>query len=124
MKNTYKDLSEFKKNTYSQNGEDGVIAEILNRISKQSHLDKWCVEFGAWDGVYLSNTCRLIRENQYNAVLIEGDPKRVEQLEKNLPQNNVIKICRFINFEGESQLDNVLAETPIPNDFDFFVNRY
>ena len=119
MKNALKNLSEFKKNTYSQSGEDGVIAEILFRISRFSELNRWCVEFGAWDGVYLSNTCRLIREDGYSAVLIEGDPKRVEQLKTNLPQQNVIKVCRFISFEGNNQLENVLAETPIPQDFDF-----
>jgi|TARA_B110000503_G_C7121780_1_gene402821 hypothetical protein len=119
MDKSQADLDSFQKNIYSQNGEDGVIAEILHRISKESSLDRWCVEFGAWDGVYLSNTCKLIREDGYKAVLIEGDSKKVAQLKKNLPQNNVIKICRFINFEGKDTLDNVLSETPIPHDFDF-----
>lgn len=119
MDKTQADLALFQKKTYSENGEDGVVAEILHRISKESSLDKWCVEFGAWDGVYASNTCKMIRENGYNAVLIEGDPKRVEQLNNNLPQNNVIKICRFIDFEGKDTLENVLSETPIPHDFDF-----
>ncbi|HEY5994819.1 MAG TPA: FkbM family methyltransferase [Gallionellaceae bacterium] len=119
MTSKLNELSEFQQNTYSQNGEDGVIAEILHRISKQSNLDKWCVEFGAWDGVHLSNTCKLIREEGYSAILIEGDPKRVEQLKKNLPQENVIKICRFISFEGKNTLDDVLSDTPIPHDFDF-----
>jgi len=119
MNKSMADLNSFQKNTYSQNGEDGVIAEILHRISKKSSLDKWCVEFGAWDGVHLSNTCKLIREDGYKAVLIEGDSKRVAQLNNNLPQDNVTKICRFINFEGKDTLDNVLSETPIPHDFDF-----
>ncbi len=112
-------LDSFRKNKYSQTGEDGVVAEILHRISKESNLDKWCVEFGAWDGVYNSNTCNLIQEKGYNAVLIEGDKKRFEELKKNLPQENVIKICRFINFEGKDTLDNVLSETMIPHGFDF-----
>ncbi len=114
-----KDLSAYSDNTYSQYGEDGIIEEILNRIESEFSLDNWCVEFGAWDGIYLSNTCRLIRERNFNAVLIEGDKKKVRELEINFPQENVHKICKFINFEGQNTLDNTLANTPIPNDFDF-----
>ncbi|UCB54135.1 MAG: hypothetical protein JSW45_09260 [Thiotrichales bacterium] len=113
------DLSKYAKNVYSQFGEDGVIAEVLYRISRGADIDKWCVEFGAWDGVHLSNTCRLIREEGYNAVLIEGATKRFDELNINLPQDNVYKICRFVNFEGNDTLENILAETPIPRDFDF-----
>jgi hypothetical protein len=114
-----KDLKLFEHNFYSQNGEDGVIAEILQRLTKGVTLTHWCVEFGAWDGVYLSNTCRLIRESNYQAVLIEGDPKRVKQLYKNFPQKNVVKVCRFVGFEGENTIDKILSETPISIDFDF-----
>jgi hypothetical protein len=90
----------------------------LFRIS-QVKLDKWCVEFGAWDGVYCSNTCHLIRDKGYNAVLIEGEKKKFSKLKKNFPQNNVYKVCKYINIEGTNSLDSVLAETPIPKNFDF-----
>jgi hypothetical protein len=33
--------------------------------------DKWCMEFGAWDGQFLSNTCNLIENGDYSAVMIE-----------------------------------------------------
>ena len=113
------DLRLSEHNVYSQNGEDGVVKEIFQRLTKAISTDSWCVEFGAWDGIHLSNTCRLIREEKYKAVLIEGDPKRVEQLFKNFPQDEVIKICRFVGFEGENTIDKILSETPIPEDFDF-----
>ena len=83
-------LSEFAANTYSQYGEDGILAECLRRISKVAELDRWCAEFGAWDGVHLSNTCRLIREDGYSAVLIEGDPDRFKDLERNLPAVGIL----------------------------------
>jgi hypothetical protein len=114
-----KDLKHFESNTYSQNGEDGVIREIFSRLKTSIELDRWCVEFGAWDGVYLSNTCRLIREEEYRAVLIEGDSKRVDKLLQNFPRDEVIKVCRFVGFEGENTIDRILSETPIPKDFDF-----
>lgn len=104
---------------YSQHGEDGILEEILNRIEKHVDLDGWCSEFGAWDGVHLSNTCYFIRQKNYKAVLIEGDKSKVEQLNKNLPSKDVIKIHRFVNFEGENSLDSIYAETPLPHNFDF-----
>ena len=115
-----KPLSEYAASKYySQFGEDGILEEILNRIEKDVDLDGWCSEFGAWDGVHLSNTCYFIRQKNYKAVLIEGDKSKVKQLNKNLPSKDVIKIHRFVNFEGENSLDSIYAETPLPHNFDF-----
>ena len=115
---TMKSLKEFSAQRYSQHGEDGLIEEILRRISKVEALDRWCVEFGAWDGVYLSNTCNLIRNFDYNAVLIEGESSRVPELEKNHPTSQVIKICEFVTLAGPNKLDAILKRTAIPLDFD------
>jgi hypothetical protein len=112
-------LNAYSKNQYSQNGEDGIIEEILSRVSARVDLDGWCMEFGAWDGIYLSNTCQLIRDKNYKAVLIEGDAKRYRELCANLPQERVFKICKFVTLEGDSTLENILKATPIPFDFDF-----
>jgi hypothetical protein len=98
-------ISEFKFNKFSQYGEDGVIKEILRRISAVSTLDQWCCEFGAWDGLHLSNTARLILEDDYKGVLIEGDPKRVEELGINFPGNKIQKICSFVTHSGDTSLD-------------------
>jgi len=112
-------LSEFCSDTYSQNGEDGIIKECLSRISAVRVLDKWCVEFGAWDGVHLSNTCRLIREEGYSAVLVEGEEDRFAQLQANLPQAGVYKFNRWVSLSGDGRLETIFAETAIPKDFDF-----
>lgn len=45
-------LLDFKDNIYSQTGEDGIVRKILEVLPEK---DKWCVEFGAGDGVFLSN---------------------------------------------------------------------
>lgn len=114
------DLSRYKKNIHSQTGEDGIIEEILGRLKKGgvSH-DRWCVELGAWDGIYLSNTYALIKDRGYKAVLIEGDPKRYAQLCKNIPQEDVHKVCQRVSFDGDASLDRLLSATPIPKNFDF-----
>lgn len=112
------EFTSFSKDVFSQNGEDGIIWEILNRLDTAINPTSWCVEFGAWDGVYLSNTCNLIRSRNYRAVLIEGDPKRVRQLEGNHPGSEVVKICCFVTLSGQNTLDRVLQRTQIPLEFD------
>jgi hypothetical protein len=110
-------LQDYKRNVYSQTGEDGIIEKILEIIPNK---DKWCVEFGAWDGFYSSNTAYLIQDKDYHAVLIEANSGKFNQLQKNFASNrNVITLNRFVGWENESRLDAILATTAIPHDFDF-----
>jgi len=60
------DLSLYEKSLYSQNGEDGVIAKIVQLINPP----KFCVEFGAYDGVTTSNTC-LLRAQGWKCLLLD-----------------------------------------------------
>ena len=83
------------------------------------NIDRWCCEFGAWDGLYLSNTARLIKEENYHAVLIEPDKKRLKDLQVNFPQESVVKIASFVTPQGTKSIDVILSKTPIPSDFDF-----
>lgn len=112
-------LSSCRWNAYSQQGEDGIVDEILTRIGRAVRSDGWCVEFGAWDGIHLSNTYNLIRNKAYKAVLIEGDRRKFQELCRNIPAETAIKVCEFISFTGSNTLDEVLGRTPIPIDFDF-----
>lgn len=113
------DLINFSRNVYSQFGEDGIINEILTRIAVGRDLDFCCVEFGAWDGIKFSNTCRLIRENNYRALLIESDELKHAELLRNFPDANVQTLRRCISFEGENTLDNAISGSAFPTDFDF-----
>lgn len=109
-------LAGYANNVHSQFGEDGIISKILETLPLR---DKWCVEFGAWDGRFLSNTCRLIEEDKYSAVLIEGDIEKCKELKNNFRKfPNVIAVQRFVGFDND-RLDDILETTPIPNDFDF-----
>lgn len=73
-------LLDFASNKYSQNGEDGLVAKVLSMLPER---DRWCVEFGAWDGVHLSNVRKLLLEDGYSGVLIEGDKARCDQIAGN-----------------------------------------
>ena len=109
-------LLEHKRDVYSQAGEDGIIEKILETIPEN---DKWCVEFGAWDGLFLTNTRHLIESKAYSAVLIEADKKKFGDLQRNYShRSNVIVINKFIGFREDDNLDRILSAAPVPYDFD------
>ncbi|MFN0193375.1 MAG: hypothetical protein ACKVP5_15615 [Aestuariivirga sp.] len=104
-------------NVFSQSGEDGIIEAIFEHIGTRN---KWCVEFGAWDGVHLSNTCNLIKNHDWFAVQIEGDTKKFQTLVKNFEGNSRVRqIEAMVGFtKGVDSLDDILSRTDIPSDFD------
>ena len=105
-------------NVYSQFGEDRIIQDVLTTLGEITSLDKWACEFGAWDGLHLSNTANLIVNSGYSAVLIEADPKKFLELKQNMASYPVKCINAFINLEGVNTLDSVLSTSSIPKDFD------
>ena len=58
-----------RKNIYSQNGEDGVLHQLIIELGL-TPSNMWCVDVGAYDGISYSNVYRLIEQNA-NAVMIE-----------------------------------------------------
>lgn len=111
-------LAGFASDTYSQMGEDGIIAEVIERIGVSAEPSRWCVEVGAWDGLHLSNTARLIREEGYTGIMIEGDADRVAQQREAYRESALISINAMVATSDDQSLDSLLAETPIPYDFD------
>lgn len=109
-------LCEYAHNVTSQFGEDGIIEKILEIIDD---ADKWCVEFGSWDGKKCSNTYNIIQNKDYSAILIEGSPKRYKDLLKTFERNKkVIPLNKLVGFEQDNCLDKVFKDTEIPTDFD------
>ena len=100
-------LLDHAANVYSQAGEDGVLAKVLEVIGAST---KWCVEFGAWDGKYLSNTYNLIESQGFSAVMIEGSAKRHRDLVATFRDNpRVIPLHAFVGFTAQDGLDAILA---------------
>ena len=71
--NVFEDLRAHAARVYSEGGEDGAIARLFERIGVGG---RHFVEFGAWDGVHLSNTANLRLHAGWRGLLMEGNPPR------------------------------------------------
>lgn len=110
-------LLSHSKKVFSQFGEDGIFEAILERLPTR---DRWCVEFGAWDGMFLSNARNLIENHGYSAVLIEGSEERHSKLARNFAHNkNIVTMNAFVGWRPGDSLDELLSKTAIPAEFDF-----
>ena len=112
-------LDKFKKNIYSENGEDGILQEILKRLDLEN--SGWCCEFGAWDGKVGSNTFNLVKNYNFKAVYIESDKKKFNDLKKTEGKYpNIFAINKSIdrNINSDGSLKKVLERTKIPLDFE------
>jgi hypothetical protein len=109
-------LRGYENNITSQFGEDGLVEEIFIRIGIESRI---CVEFGAWDGKYLSNTWNLWHEKGWKAILIEGDEDKAKLLRNNVAAFPEVIVHRaYISDEGENSLDQVLHYLHVPKTID------
>ena len=115
---------QYNNNVYSQNGEDGIIEELLKRMKIE---EGWVCEFGAWDGKHFSNTFNLIQKNKnFKAVYIEGDEEKYQDLLKTVEEHpNIYPVHKNVEveyldvlYEKAWTLDRILYPLPIPKEFE------
>jgi hypothetical protein len=71
----FRNINAFERRVYSQNGEDGIIAELFARIPH----GRYFVEVGVEDGQQC-NAALLVREYGWHGVMIEADDRMYERL--------------------------------------------
>jgi hypothetical protein len=92
-------LIDCARSVFSQYGEDGIIGRIFEVVGEGG---RFCCEFGAWDGVYLSNTRALI-ERGWSALLIEGDRVRYSDLRsRNANLDRIVCVHAFVDAGANS----------------------
>ncbi len=80
---------------YSQFGEDGIIEEIFRRLKISSGF---FVEFGADDGVFISN-CRKLWEEGWDGCYIEASEKAYKNLLNNYQGvSNIMCLKNFVTW--------------------------
>ena len=84
---------------YSQNDEDIFILDLFK---KKDLNNCFFFEFGAWDGIHLSN-CRLLFENNWSGCFVEYDKSRFKELQDNYKDSpNIILINDKIDPEKKN----------------------
>jgi hypothetical protein len=109
-------LLQFARNVTSQFGEDGIIAKVLEIVGP---ANRFCCEFGAWDGKHYSNTWTLIAQQGWRGTLIEGDPGRFMALTRTYAGRDDVQLFNaYVGIEGDFSLDAILADAGAPRDLD------
>ena len=110
------DLRSAERKVYSQFGEDGVIEKLFERITPTR---KYCVEFGASDGIRGSNVRKLIVDEGWSGLQIEGDPLRAKRLFENYRAYPRAKTLHAWVWPGNVEI--LFEENGVPEDLDFLV---
>lgn len=106
-------ILDHRNNVFSQNGEDGVIEYILDKLNITSGT---CCEFGAWDGKHLSNTFNLIKNKEWKGLYIESDENKYKDLLETCKEYpNITPVQSFVTGEN---LDDLILNNDFPEDLD------
>lgn len=110
-------VSKYKSNIHSQNGEDGILAFIFNSMDVANiSYPKRCLEVGAYDGVWLSNTRNLILKG-WDSIQIEGGEQFIELgfLYQDYPKSYVICENVMVKTRGSRSIDSILKRNGFLN---------
>lgn len=105
------ELNNYAKTVYSQWGEDGILEEIFNRIGT---TNRFYVEFGGWDGKYLSNTYNLKVNHGWSGLLLEGSQAKVNSIPESERQNLNLHYA-WVSSKNVNQL---FQQHNVPKEFD------
>jgi hypothetical protein len=106
------DLRAFERRVWSQNGEDGIIQELLRRVGVKH---RFFVEFGVETGLEC-NCARLARGEQWSGLLLEASPELFPHLQENFRGLPAVR-CQQTAVTSQN-IEEILAANQVPVDFD------
>ena len=107
-----RDLRAFEKKVISQNGEDGIIQEIFNRIGVET---KFFVEFGVEWGEEC-NCGRLVVYENWGGLFIEANTEHFEKLKQRYSQYQKVRCAN--KFVTPANIEAILEANGVPRDLD------
>lgn len=113
------------KSRHSQNGEDGIIAAIFERVGEKN---RWAFECGAGNGVTYSNTLALA-ERGWRVIMVEQNGRQFRDMEHRHCSRGGVRLGLDIRIKrvkgvldtwGEWSADRIIERAGAPADIDFF----
>ncbi|WP_102275729.1 FkbM family methyltransferase [Cytobacillus massiliigabonensis] len=104
----------YEKKIQSQNGEDGILEEIFNRIGT---TNKFFVEFGVEEGLEC-NTSYLSMYKNWGGLLIEGSPDYYARLVNNYQSRGLNKVLFSYNLVTVENINLIFNQNNVPAEFD------
>ena len=112
MRYRFTSLSAAELRAFSQNGEDGVLAEIFSKIGT---TNQFFVEFGVQDGLEC-NTRLLMEVLGWSGVYFEPDINSFASLSERLEnRDDVVTLCEFVTPDN---VNTLFARAAVPAEFD------
>ena len=108
-------LIRFERQVFSQNGEDGIIAEIFRRIGT---TNKFFAEVGVGDG--LENNTAYLLQRGWSGVWVDGDRRHLafaaQEFKRVIDSRNLTILNRMIT---KSNIAGIFGEGKVPEGLDF-----
>jgi hypothetical protein len=99
---------------FSQNGEDGILDVLRKQLLDRN---RYFIEIGSADGMQ-NNSSWLVVAEQYNGLMIEGNPRLVERAKRMLSNHSIGLDC--INMFVSSENIHELKSLALHSDPDVF----
>lgn len=105
------DLSRYEAQVFSQNGEDGVLIELLNRVGAVEHF---FVEFGVQTG-HEGNCVLLADVYGWRGLFLEADPDQFDVLQRKYATTAVTTARAMVR---PANVEQLFAASNVPAEFD------
>jgi len=104
-------LNRYEKSIYSQNGEDGIIKELIFRIGVQH---RYFVEFGVGTGEEC-NTALLARQYSWQGLMLESDTVKYDCLSQLYKHTKVTTLNRTVSADN---IESIFQAALVPVELD------
>ena len=107
-------LGRYEYSWLSQNGEDGIIRYLFDRIGFES---RWFVEFGF--GPVQCNALRLMKYDDFSGFLMDGSSENVDFFNYAAKRSGFGKVKAVQAFISLDNLQDLIRGNGVPDDIDF-----
>ncbi len=112
----HRPLLDFENTVFSQAGEDGILERIFQLVEPTR---RFAIEFGAGEGIDMSNVRKLIVREGWGGLLIEGDDELAQRLRDNYLEYPAVRTLQAWVYPANVEL--LFEENGVPRDLDLLV---